>query len=378
MSDKRLIDLLRDIIDRPQLLYTATWSVAVEKGGVLKARLKPIVVQQKLLFSLETFTKTQSFTKNMPLDGAFELFLDLNKQFKALFIRFDSAEFSIEFCPNKVVIHKKNVVAQLPDLSHNRVKKHLLQEGTAYDFLVALGIQKADGTIRRDKYDKFKQVVHFLELLTPVFERCKSKDTIKILDLACGKAYLSFALYYFLTSRGQKVELYGVDIREDVIATCRALKERLGYSGMHFDAVSIQSTTLDAADIVVSLHACDVATDYVLAKAIKMGAEAIVVAPCCQHEASVQIDKQAFALMCSHGVLKERFCALLTDALRAEIIKQYGYSVELLEFIDPEHTPKNLLIRAVKKDVSFQPDLSVYNEVSKKYGLVPALQRLLG
>lgn len=374
---KTIQEFVNAILAEPAQLKLATWSAPIAKTGVYKARLKPAVLKGGLSFVLDTYTKTQSFTKIVTPADLQALFSSLCSEFRHLCMRFLDREVYVEATDQEMKVRTKQMTRSVPDLSHNRSKKYLLEEGVPHDFLIALGIQNADGTIKRQKHDKFKQIVHFLHLLTPVFEHLQNKKSLVILDLACGKAYLTFALYYYLTGRGHDVMVYGVDVRKDVIDSVNMLCSRLGYRGMHFVADTIEAFECPHADIVVSLHACNTATDQVIAKAVKIGAEAIVVAPCCQHELYHQMDKKAFELIGAHALLQERFCALLTDALRAELVKQYGYETDIVEFVDPEHTPKNLLIRAVRKHTTYKPDLSRYTETTRQCGVKPLLLTLL-
>jgi len=175
---------------------------------------------------------------------------------------------------------------------------------------------------------------------------------VTILDFGCGKSYLTFAMYHYLKElKAYPVRIIGLDLKADVIAHCNELAQKYGYSGLQFLVGDIaQYEGVDAVDMVVTLHACDTATDYALDKAVKWGAKVILSVPCCQHELNQQIENELLQPVLKYGLIKERMAALLTDALRAEILESKGYQVQILEFIDMEHTPKNILIRGVKNE----------------------------
>ena len=218
------------------------------------------------------------------------------------------------------------------------------------DFLVELGVQTPEGRVINAKYDKFRQINRYLELIRDILDILPSDRTIRIVDFGCGKSYLTFAMYYYLHQVQQRdIRVMGLDLKADVIRHCSALAEKLHYEGLSFQEGDIQSfQEAGQVDMVVSLHACDRATDYALEKAVKWGASVIMAVPCCQHELNGQIRCDMLQPLLKYGVIKERMAALITDALRANLLEQKGYDTQILEFIDMEHTPKNLMIRAVK------------------------------
>ena len=219
------------------------------------------------------------------------------------------------------------------------------------DFLVGLGVQTPDGRVTKAKFDKFRQINRYLEFIEDVIEELPKDRTIRIIDFGCGKSYLTFAMYYYLHElQHRDIRVTGLDLKTDVIRHCNELAEKLGYDCLKFERGDISTYEgTDVADMVVTLHACDLATDYALDKAVKWGARVILAVPCCQHELNRQIQCDDLKPVLKYGIIKERMAALLTDALRADLLEQQGYETQILEFIDMEHTPKNLLIRAVKK-----------------------------
>ena len=242
-------------------------------------------------------------------------------------------------------------------LAHNRVKQYILKEGTPVPFLVDLGVMTKDGRIHRPSYDKFKQINRFLEFIEDILPALSREREVTILDFGCGKSYLTFAMYYYLKElKDYDVNIIGLDLKEDVIRKCNGLAEKYGYDKLHFLCGDIADYEgVQKVDMVVTLHACDRATDYALAKAVEWDAQVILSVPCCQHELNDQIQNELLSPVLKYGLLKERMSALLTDGIRAELLESKGYSTQILEFIDMEHTPKNLLIRAVKNEKAHFP-----------------------
>ena len=262
---------------------------------------------------------------------------------------------------------------------HDRRKRYLLQEGRPVPYLVALGVMTPDGKVRKSRYDKFRQVNRFLELVDDVVPSLRPEGTLRIVDFGCGKSYLTFAIHHLLTGlRGREVEIVGLDLKEDVIAACSSLATRSGADGLRFERGEIASFDAgEKVDLVVSLHACDTATDEALAQAVRWQADAILAVPCCQKEAYRQLESSLLAPILRHGLAKERFAALVTDTVRAQLLELYGYRAQLVEFVSLEHTAKNILIRAVKGAPAGVEARRAYEELRDALGLAPTLERLL-
>ena len=262
---------------------------------------------------------------------------------------------------------------------HDRRKRYLLEEGTPVPFLVELGVMTPDGAVRKSRYDKFRQVNRFLELVDDVVPALRPDGTLRIVDFGCGKSYLTFAIHHLLTElRGRTVDIVGLDLKEDVIAACASLATRSGASGLRFERGEIGGyDAREKVDLVVSLHACDTATDDALAQAIRWRADVILAVPCCQKEAYGQIESSLLAPLLRHGLAKERFAALVTDTLRAHLLELEGYRTQLVEFVPLEHTAKNVLIRAVRGAPAGPEARRSYEELRDSLGLAPALERLL-
>lgn len=268
-----------------------------------------------------------------------------------------------------------------PMLSHNRTKKYLLKEGVPVPWLIDLGVMTPEGKIKNSRYDKFKQLNRYLEFIQDILPKLPKGREIRIIDFGCGKSYLTFAMYYYLRElKHYDIRVTGLDLKADVIEKCQRLADQYGYDRLKFQQGDIASYEgADQVDMVVTLHACDTATDFALAKAVKWGASVILSVPCCQHELNRQVENETLAPILEYGILKERFAALLTDGLRAQMLKSAGYDTQILEFISMEHTPKNLLIRAVKNE-NRKEDIKqrmAWENCMQAFHAEPTLKRLL-
>ena len=265
-------------------------------------------------------------------------------------------------------------------LAHDRSKRRLLTEGEAVPYLVELGVQTADGRVRAPRRAKFKQVNRFVELVDDVVPSLPDGD-LRVVDFGSGRAYLTFALHDLLTRvHGRRVELLGLDLKPNVVAECEALARRLGSEGLRFELGDIADADLAGVDLVVSLHACDTATDVALERAVRAGAEVILAVPCCQHELLGQLANDALRPLLRHGTLRERFVAEVTDAARARLLELAGYDVQVVEFVALEHTPKNVLLRARRTERPARDRARLaqeYRVFADELAIEPALERLL-
>ena len=324
-----------------------------EKGGIQKVKIRPMLVKDRLVFQLEAFQNNQAFHENLSVEEATEKVQEYMEQFKQLQIMTKKTNYTVLVSKKgKVTVQKKAVKGEVKevDLSHNRSKKYILEEGIKVPFLYDLGVQTEDGKIVKSRFDKFRQINRFLEFIEDILPQLSKDKEVTILDFGCGKSYLTFAMYYYLHElKGYDIRIIGLDLKKDVIHFCNRLSEKYGYEKLQFLEGNISDYTgVEEVDMVVTLHACDTATDFALAKAVGWNAKVILSVPCCQHELNRQIQSDVLAPILKYGLIKERMAALITDALRAEYLEGEGYDAQILEFIDMEHTPKNILIRAVK------------------------------
>lgn len=335
-------------------LLSAVLSNPRDREKAFKGRIRPVLKKGNLVYQFEIFKGKQVFHENLEAKAAVDRACEWMEHFRQMQIDTKSERASVLISKKgKVTINRKKVTRPdqgKQDLSHNREKQYILKEGMDIPFLRDLGVMTQEGKIVRSRFDKFRQINRYLEFIEDVLPMLPKDREITILDFGCGKSYLTFAMYYFLHEmRGYEVRMVGLDLKEDVIEHCNALAEKYGYDHLHFLTGDIaQYEGMTKVDMVVTLHACDTATDYALAKAVSWGADVILSVPCCQHELNRQIENDILSPVLSYGLLKERMAALVTDGLRAEYLKKEGYDTQILEFIDMEHTPKNILIRAVK------------------------------
>lgn len=325
-----------------------------DKEKALKARIRPVMKKGNLVFQFEVFKGKQVFHENLEAAEAAKRACEWMEHFRQMQIDTKTERATVLISKKgKVTINKKHVCRknlQQQDLSHNREKKYILKEGMDIPFLRDLGVMTQERKIVRSRFDKFRQINRFLEFVEDVLPKLPKDREITILDFGCGKSYLTFAMYYFLHElKGYQVRMVGLDLKEEVIFHCNELSKKYGYENLRFLTGDIaQYEGMTKVDMVVTLHACDTATDFALAKAVSWDAKVILSVPCCQHELNRQIYNDILSPVLSYGLLKERMAALVTDGLRAEYLKKEGYDTQILEFIDMEHTPKNILIRAVK------------------------------
>ena len=352
-----------------------------EKEGVKKVKVRPILKQGVLLFQFEAHQNNQVFHENKETAEAVILLSEYMTQFKQMQMETKAFRYTVLVSKKgKVTIHKKKQSGsvKVADLSHNRTKKYILQEGTVVPFLQDLGVMTAEGKIVRTKFDKFRQINRFLEFIEDILPQLAKDREVTILDFGCGKSYLTFAMYHYLHElKNYDVRIIGLDLKTDVIKHCNALSEKYGYEKLKFLEGNIADYTgVDEVDMVVTLHACDTATDFALDKAVGWNAKVILSVPCCQHELNKQMKSELLEPVLKYGLIKERMAALLTDAMRAEYLESRGYDAQILEFIDMEHTPKNILIRAVKTGKKKQNEEKL-RACEQFFGINPMLKRLL-
>ena len=395
-------------MDESLILAVASNPVLKDAALPVKLKVKPVRIKGGTVFQVTRTVGAKELHENLSAEEAAALLAgavdpldeEQPQHFRQLEIRTESTVVVTMVGKRGTVTtkeHKNPVprgVKTSPDVfvnftsDHNKKKNYVLEEGVPVPFLVKLGVMTPAGAVVKARYDKFRQINRYLEFVEDILPSLPKDREISIIDFGCGKSYLTFALYYYLHEKqGYDVRITGLDLKQDVIEECGRLAESFGYDKLKFLHGDIADYTgTDSVDMVVTLHACDTATDYALYKAIKWGAKVIFCVPCCQHEINRQIKDEARRPIMKYGLIKERISALYTDALRADMLEEQGYKTQILEFIDMEHTPKNILIRAVKTGRRMLPagvaaadkeEKGSYREIVREIGVMPTLYRLL-
>lgn len=368
--------LLEEYVNE-QLSYLIVSRPRDKKNPVLKLKVRPVIIKEQLKFQETSYKGAQVFHNNFDKAGIINRIVSLMET-DYVQIELGTAEVTATGLVNrkgevslkiKSTGNSSEKIRPRTSLEHNRTKNYILKEGRPVGFLIDLGLMTEEGRIIKSGYDKYRQINRFLEFVEDITDNLPHDREIRILDFGCGKSYLTFAVYYYLKElKGLDVSITGLDLKEDVIDKCNALKDKYGYEKLRFvcgdvaaydpyDENSDEGKTRAPIDMMMTLHACDTATDYALYNAIRWGASVIMSVPCCQHEVNKQIDSTILQPVMKYGIIKERMSALITDGVRAELLRACGYDVGLLEFIDMEHTPKNILIRAIRTgEKTFDPN----------------------
>ena len=364
------IDLVSVVISNPRS----------NENEIGKIKIRPVLIKEKLYFQVESFTQKQAFHQNLEKEEILEKMQEYAKEYKQFQILTKSKTVHVLISKKgKATIKTKAIGGKQKSLSHNRKKRYILEEGKKVDFLVDLGVMTKEGKIVRTKYDKYRQINRFLEFIEDILPNLPKGRKLQMIDFGCGKSYLTFAMYYYLKQiKGYDIRIIGLDLKEDVIKHCNELRSKYGFDQLDFYVGNIEEFEgVDQVDMVVTLHACDTATDFALEKAVRWNASVILSVPCCQHELNWQIHNENLRPILDYGLLKERMAALATDGLRAKLLEMEGYKTQILEFIDMEHTPKNILIRAVKEGKRTTKRSKEYENCVNLLGVEPTLEKLL-
>ena len=372
-----------------EIIEGGAYKLIISKPRKSQDEYKKIVIEKKeKYYQIAKYTDKQVFHENVQKNDLVSACVSLTQG------RFGQVNAWSDIRESYILISKKGsatlkhsrikeakTTAVASD-THNRKKNYILEEGTSIPPLVDIGVFTKDGKVVRSMYDKFKQINRFIEMIDDAV-KVSSLEEIHVIDFGCGKSYLTFILYYYLTEiRKIKARIIGLDLKADVIKHCNEVAKKYGYDGLTFEIGDINGykTPFDV-DMVITLHACDTATDYALYNAITWNAKMIFSVPCCQHELNSQIQTDAFSILTDYGIIKERFSALATDAIRGKLLEYCGYKTQLLEFIDFAHTPKNILIRAAKRPITpknaREKALAEVDALCKEFQFKPTLYRLL-
>ena len=374
--------LLTDFESALPLLSKAVFSQPIDKTDNQKVTIRPVLLKGELRYQLESFRDNKAFHRNVTGQELLKILeSQLESRYRQALVVTDRE--TIQYSMKRDGSYKRHATASLPlpgkVQSHNREKEYILKEGENIPALVDLGVFTADFKIVRAKYDKYKQINRFIELIDHAFKDYR-KDSITILDFGCGKSYLTFILYYyFAVKRKMDATIIGYDIKEDVVKRCGEIARKYGYEGLEFVRADVTKDVLTDRniDMIVTLHACDVATDFALHYAITKKADFIFSVPCCQHEVNSSIRKGGdLDILLKHGIIKERVSALLTDAIRANVLEDMGYTVDMIEFIDFDHSPKNIMIRARRNGKPGTKGRKQAQELADAYGFKQTLLEL--
>ena len=375
--------IYQDISAALPTLSKAVFSQSVNRLSPAKVQIRPLRMKGGIFYQVESFADNKAFHKNLTAD---ELLYHVERELDGAYrqVLIVCADFSAQYSLNAKGGYKKKTLASLPVpggiASHNREKSYILSEGETIPALVDMGVFTPDFKIIRSKYDKFRQINRFVELIDHEFAE-SGRDEITILDFGCGKSYLTFVLYYYFTvKKGMKAKIIGYDLKADVVEHCNQVAEKYGYHDLRFVHADVTKDVLyqEKIDMIVTLHACDTATDYALHYALEKKAEYIFSVPCCQHEINSTIRKGGeLDVFLSHGIIKERMSALLTDSIRAGILEDMGYRVDMIEFVDFEHSPKNIMIRARRCGKRSDKNILRAKELVERYGFEHSLLRLV-
>jgi len=381
---QNIAELMEKVINEETIIYAIFSGVRNKAEKTFnKVTIKKVIIQNEEKHQFEYFYDKNVEHKNLNSDESMtEMSYLIETYFKQAIINTVESDYHVLVNKKGIAkINKKAATRKFEEVSHNRKKKYILNEGELTPFLIELGIMTAQGKIVNAKYDKFKQINRYLELVSDCIPYLDKNKTIRIIDFGCGKAYLTFALYdYLVLKMGYNVEIVGLDLKENVIKFCSDLAQKLKFDDLRFEQGDIKGfDQFTDVDMVISLHACNTATDEALAKAVNWGANVILAVPCCQHEFLKKIKNEKMIPMMKYGIIKEKLASLLTDSVRANVLEIMGYRTQVLEFIDMEHTPKNIMIRAFFEDnTNIDKVVNQYKEFKNEWQVSPYIEEAFG
>ncbi|RKD33469.1 class I SAM-dependent methyltransferase [Thermohalobacter berrensis] len=376
--------LLNEVINEEKLIYGVMSKLKSKKDSTYKkVTIKPVLIKDEVKIQFTYHYEKKVIHENLSFEDTIDKTNSLlGDYFRQGVLFTKDADYQILISKKgKVKILKKKPTRKKVNLEHNRKKNYIIPENEPCPFLIRLGVMNEKGRVYSKKYKKFRQINRFLEIVSDTISSLDKRNKLNIIDFGCGKSYLTFALYYYLVDiLGFEVNIVGLDLKKDVIDFCNNVASDLNYNNLKFIHGNIKDfNDFDKVDMVVSLHACDTATDDALKKAVNWNAKVILAVPCCQHELFNKIHNPTMNPMEKHGIIKERLSTLITDSLRANILEILGYSVQMLEFIDMEHTPKNILIRAIKTGNEDSKVIDEYLKFKKFWNLKePYIEKVMG
>ena len=386
-------NIFKDSIEKNIFIKAIASSPVDKKSEYTKVNLKPVRIKEEIFIQFEEFKDKKAYHENICFASAMIKISDILEKFKQLLISVNGADYQILKGKQDFNLKKSENTKVLKDLDHNKKKNYLIEDGTPVPFLIKLGVMGEDGKVFKNSYDKFRQINKYLEFIDDTIRELQNKkligDHIKFVDFGCGKSYLTFALHYYLKDiKNFTFEIIGLDLKKDVMKKCNDIAKELKCENLEFLTGNIKDfDKLQNVDIIFSLHAYNNATDYALLKGLELNAKAILAVPCCQHEFNEKMSNTKNSKFFDkempigkHGILFEKYTSLATDAFRAQALELCGYKTQVMEFIDMEHTPKNILIRRIKDKVNTESLKRRFNEYEKFksfLGIEPLLDSLL-
>lgn len=379
----KIIDVLCSAMDSGKLTKIIFAGKRKKSLEYKKVTLRPVSIKGEYMYQAEFHYDKKVTHQNIPYYEGIDFACErIEQDFKQINILTETEDIQILASkPDKPKITRQAASRSAGSLEHNRKKQYLIEDGTPCDFLIELGVMGSDGKVFKKHYSKFRQINRFLEIADDSFDSLPKDGVIRIIDFGCGKSYLTFALYYYLKIvRSRSVEIIGLDLKEDVIEFCNKTAQKLGYDELKFLTGDIADFESDGADMVVTLHACDTATDFALINAVKWHSKVILSVPCCQHELFSQIKNDINEPILKHGIIKDKFTEILTNGLRGLKLEAAGYDVNMIEFTSLEHTSKNVMIKAVlptnKNEAAMKKASHEYEALKAFYNVDPTIEGL--
>jgi len=366
---QELLDILKISVQENQFYKLLLVSRRDLNSTLLKVNIRPVMIKAELKLSFVNVYATKEITKNYDLESGIRLIAELlESDFRMAELSYRREKLIMNLDKkNKLRISRQPLSSEVSlNLDHDRTKKRFISTQNNI-YLSELGITNTYGSINRNKEDKFRQIDKYIEILDSIIREAGLQQPISIADMGCGKGYLTFALYDYLSNTLKlKTEITGVESRKELVEETNAIAVKAGFGNLQFKTGNIVETEILKTDVLIALHACDTATDDAIYRGIQQHASIIICAPCCHKQIRKQMDPaNVLNRITQYGILADRQAELITDTIRAMIMEAYGYKTKVFEFISSEHTPKNLLITGIKKKDVSAPDQSILGEVEE-------------
>lgn len=371
------IDIIKELLVKNELIEIIISGKEEKTTEYNKISIKPFLKDEIIYFQFAYIYDKKTTHENIEAVETIDKLVEDFVNFKQMVIFSKSNDYQVLKNKKGVKVIKNKASKKQGELLHNRKKNYIIPEDEPCKFLEILGVMNEKGKVFKDKYDKFRQINKYLEFIRDIKDELNKKKKIRIVDFGSGKAYLTFALYYYINEvLGVEAEITGIDLKKDVVEFCNDTAKKLEYKNLKFLWGDIKTfTEFEGIDMIVTLHACDIATDMAIAHGIKWKSRIIMVVPCCQHEIFTQIKNESMSPLLKHGILKERISSLVTDAARGNLLEVVGYNVQFVEFIDMEHTPKNIMIRAIYNGQKNEKALVEYLRYKEFWSIEPYLEK---